>query len=565
MKVFIKGQGSISLRKSDFLAQGGEGSIYVKGDVAFKIYSDPKRMIAPQKIRELSAITDDRVITPQALILASARGRAIGYTMRHVAGAWPLCRLFAKTFKERHKLDAGAIAALCSELAARIRSVHAAGALVVDCSEMNFLVDAQLKAVFAIDVDSYQTPSYPATAITPTIRDPRTDNAPFDQLSDWYAFAVIATQLFIGVHPYRGKHPDVQGIAARMQQHVSIFDGDVRLPKVAYPTQIIPSKLRSWLESVLQQGQRSMPPSSTGAFVVQAPTRLPSAPLAATAAAIEEKRLHRFPSRVRVIWGGADRLWTVTDDGLYREATRLADTPPAGSHLCVSPAGKAVLAYIDAGRNLVLVDVASKLRLQSPAVADAITASDGRLYIKSGDKILELLLRDVGSSVIASTRLTATVLPHATALFDGVAAQNLLGACYLSLFPKSGVHVQLRVHELDGRPIIDAAARGRVAMLLTREGNGYARALVRTSDDGSYDIAFDRDCEPQLPPFVCLDSGVGVRLRDDDSLELFAARPDKEQRKVVPDSGLSSVTRMASHRGQVLCARGNDVLRLSTV
>ena len=74
--------------------------------------------------------------------------------------------------------------------------------------------------------------------------------------------------------------------------------------------------------------------------------------------------------------------------------------------------------------------------------------SGGRVYFESGGKILELQLLEVGSRVIASTRVTASVLPHATKLFDGVAVQSLLGAAYLSLFPRGGVAHQLRAAEL---------------------------------------------------------------------------------------------------------------------
>ena len=52
-RYFVQGKGEIKLARSDFKAQGGEGAIYVKASTAYKIYLDPSRAIAVQKIAEL--------------------------------------------------------------------------------------------------------------------------------------------------------------------------------------------------------------------------------------------------------------------------------------------------------------------------------------------------------------------------------------------------------------------------------------------------------------------------------------------------------------------------------
>ena len=37
-------------------------------------------------------------------------------------------------------------------------------------------------------------------------------------LAHWFAFAVVTFQLFTGIHPYKGKHPSVLDLDARMPQ-----------------------------------------------------------------------------------------------------------------------------------------------------------------------------------------------------------------------------------------------------------------------------------------------------------------------------------------------------------
>src|SRR5687767_8681336 len=99
MDLFIQGQGSVRLSQADFVAQGGEGSVYARGDRAFKVYSDPAAMIPPAKIRELSVLTDDRIVRPREVLL-DAKNHPVGYTMRRVPDAVPLCRLFTRAFRE---------------------------------------------------------------------------------------------------------------------------------------------------------------------------------------------------------------------------------------------------------------------------------------------------------------------------------------------------------------------------------------------------------------------------------------------------------------------------------
>jgi hypothetical protein len=66
MRLIIKGKGDVILNpKDDFIWSGGEGDIYSKGDVVYKIYNDPQKMIpedAPrhQVLSSLSLIIKHR-------------------------------------------------------------------------------------------------------------------------------------------------------------------------------------------------------------------------------------------------------------------------------------------------------------------------------------------------------------------------------------------------------------------------------------------------------------------------------------------------------------------------
>ncbi len=169
-RYFVQGEGQVQLGRTEFKAQGGEGAVYVKGPTAYKIYSDHSRCIAQAKIDELSSLVQPNIIRPVRLIL-DGKNIPVGYTMRAVGKAHSLCQLFPKAFRQRNNITPEITLRLVRQLQTGVLHIHSRGILVVDLNEMNFLVSADFAELFFIDVDSYQTPSFPATALMETVRD----------------------------------------------------------------------------------------------------------------------------------------------------------------------------------------------------------------------------------------------------------------------------------------------------------------------------------------------------------------------------------------------------------
>ena len=169
-KYYVQGRGEIHLSKADFKAQGGEGAVYVKGSTAYKIYADPRRMVPKAKILELSVLTHSNIIRPMEVLLDQS-SNPVGYSMRYVDKAFALCQIFPKAFRQRKNLTPEMVLRLVQKLQEGVRHVHAKGILIVDLNEMNFLVSEYFSELFFIDVDSYQTPSFPATVLMESVRD----------------------------------------------------------------------------------------------------------------------------------------------------------------------------------------------------------------------------------------------------------------------------------------------------------------------------------------------------------------------------------------------------------
>ncbi len=269
MEVFEQGRASpIRLGNKEFIAAGGEGSVYAKGDKAFKIYTDPAKMMPAAKIKELGAITSPKVIRPLNILL-DKQNRPVGYTMRYLTDAVGLCQTFTKAYRERTHITPDMVLALVRDFQHTVSHIHSAGILIVDLNEMNFLVDSGHKEVLCIDVDSYQTKSFPATVLMESVRDRHSKT--FSTNTDWFSFGIVTFQMFIGIHPYRGKHDTLNGFDDRMINNVSVLNKTVRIPAVCYPFANIPQSYLDWYKAIFEHGKRLPPPSDLIATIIITP------------------------------------------------------------------------------------------------------------------------------------------------------------------------------------------------------------------------------------------------------------------------------------------------------
>ena len=443
MRLTVKGKGPVTLSDADFRGQGGEGRVYVRGLLAYKVYCDPARAIPEAKIRELSVLTSPNVVRPLDVLL-DPTGRPVGYTMRHVERAYTLCQLFPPAFRKREGLTPEATLALVERLREGVAHVHAKGLLVADLNEMNFLVDDRFDEVYFIDVDSYQTPSFPATALMESVRDRHA--TALSTGTDWFAFAVVSFQLFAGIHPYKGKHPRLATLDERMRANVSVLHAGVTVPPACLPFDAIPRAYRDWYDAVLERGARVPPPSGArpAAAVVAAPR-------------------------------------------------------PLAGRVVRTPSGRTLLATVEAGR-LRLRDAATGADVEVRVAADAVSAVDGRAYVTCGGGLFEVVVVETPARVLVSPRRVANVHPRATHLFDGVAMQCLLGAWYASVLPRPGVCHQARVAELDGYTVVGATYGGRELVVTAERGGLYDRFVFRfDAAHRGYSVSIERDVDAAVP------------------------------------------------------------------
>lgn len=564
MKLTVQGQGDVNLTQKDFVASGGQGSVYAQGDTAFKVYTDPSTMMPEGKIQELAPLPVPMFSRPEHMLLDS-KGRKVGYTTRFVKDAYVLCQLFPRSFRDREGFTHAKAFGLVQKMREGFEVAHKAGILLIDPNEMNFLVDPKFTTLTFIDTDSYQTKSYPATAIMESIRDRHMSHPrDFNEGTDWFSFAVTSFQLMVGIHPYKGKHPNLKGFDDRMKHNVSVFNKDVSVPAAAYPLTVIPQEWRGWYEAILEKGDRCAPPGGAVAVVIIRPTV--KAIHGSGNLILDE--IGQFDGNVLGVWAAGHKLVVATDAGLWMDGRRVGDwtdtTAVAFSPRLVTP-----VATRHPGDAPEMYDCQTKTLIPFSLNAQRVAGHDGRIYIKTGDKVLEMVLSDIGQKVVATTRVAASVLPNASLLFPGGVVQNMLGSTFISLFPQAGQTYQVRIPELDGYRVLDAkfdtGAKGGVLMVIGHTAKGTYDRLVFRFDATfqSYDVRKVEDIGTSSGlNFVVTDAGVCICLNEDDKLELTSVSKGSNSMKVVEDTVLGGDMRLFKRGAQVLVARGDKVFTM---
>jgi len=555
-KYTINGK-DVSLSDKDFLAKGGEKSIYVKKSIAYCLYHDPTKMIPDGKFKELATLDDPRIFNPQHIVL-DARDRKVGFTTLFLEDAVAVCQLFTKAFKLRNHVTNDMSLELVKKFYDLVSHIHDKNILIVDLNELNFLVDDQFRDIYGIDVNSYQTKRYLATAIMESVRDRQA--AKWTQETDWFSWGVVTFQMLIGIHPYKGAHPDYEGapidrMEARMQDNCSAFNPKSILPTVCESLDIIPPALRGWYKAVFEEGKRIVPPMNfeTVANVVVA------VKISGSNNFVIDKIFESGSDIIGVYVSGPTRVIVGTHHLYCDEEIKISrrDVQVGFTTKQNTP----IAAWIEKGQ-LELYNIQSKKKIGIVTKADAITQSDGRILVKNGPHILEVVFTEF-SSVIASVKQVGQVLPQATKLYEGVAIQNMLGRYVASLFPASGRCEQLKLPELDNYKIIDAKYDNKVLVVVGAKEGKYDRFVFRISSTyKEYSVRVVEDITTLDINFTVGDNGTVV-LMNGENVEAFSNNRHATQVKIFdPDSAVSGV-KLFHDGADILFARGKELYSIT--
>ena len=464
IKVTVHGRGEVSLRPEDLIQSGGEGSVYRNGNLAYKIYHEPKRMVPTGKLAELGALSRDNILSPQHLLLDSNR-TPVGFAMRMAPTKVVLCELFTNSFRDRNGITADSTLELVEAMKETISYVHQHQCLIVDCNEFNFLVDEKKYTTpYCIDVDSWQTPSFPATAIMPSIRDWNAKE--FTELSDWFSFAILACQLFIGIHPFKGTHPDFKkrDMEARARRNISVFNKKTAYPPAVRDFSYIPKNYMDWFIKLFERGAREFPPGVAGTLQV--------AQIQKVVVESSDNFVITFAGQVvgDVVeyreYMGADSI--ITKEYFYINGNKSLKATPKPSIIFTPTTLQPILVEIKDFAvqmlNLKTGDpVPINLTVQEKFVVD------NTLYLKNQDKMYEMVLNEMGAKIIPSVKTTWSIMPNSARIFRNFIVQDMLGKTAVVIpQPANGKPSQCMTKilpELQGYKFVDGRYENHVLML----------------------------------------------------------------------------------------------------
>lgn len=567
MKVYVKGEGNVTLNTSDYVGGGGEGSVYAKGNIAYKIYADPSRCIPEAKFNELNKINDARIIKPERFVFDEKGVTRVGYTMRFVKDTHHLCQLFTRSFRDMKAITPDIIDKLVKSMRQGVQAVHDADVLIVDLNEMNFLVDKSFKEPIFIDVDSYQTPSFKATALMESVRDRhmrvKRNNGKveyeFDKGTDWFAFGVVTFQLYVGIHPYMGKHASLKTLDDRMTANISVFNKDVRVPKSCYPFDAIPNNWRAWYEAVFDKGERIAPPTGNEKIT-------PAHVVTVTKHAKGNIHYNSVASASNMMFAQEHNgEWTIVTRNDVRTHTGRV-LPIKGIPVAVgyTKYGTPVCVWTENDR-LKLFNGKTGEEIKLDIIVDSICSFDNRIVVRVHDVVYDLNLSEMtNGDVFASVSELCRVMPLATKLFDGCIIQDVLGSKYVSLLPSVGYNYQLRVNELDGRKVLSAKHDKHVLVTISEKKGEVKRHVFRFDKTyAKYDVRSNGCQASHNANFTVLDTGVCVLMDEDERLEMFSNVLGSTSIKVVDDGSLSSDMRLFRFMGKLAMIKGDDIMSMS--
>ena len=554
----MKGKGDVTLDQNSYVAAGGEGTVYRLGSVAYKIYHDPKRMIPLTKIDELQAIAHlDNVLGPRDIIL-DTKNKPIGFTMPFKSDTEFLTRLFNKNYRTDNNITPEMMVHLVKKSQLTMSEIHKCGIILVDFNEMNSLTTMTYDDIFFIDVDSYETPSYPATALMESVRDRQSPKGQFSQGTDWFSFAIVSFQMYMTYHPYmKGKHPNYQpkDWSDRMDKNVSIFHPDVVLADIWKDFSVIPKPHMDWYKEVFHEGKRYAPPLPDEALVV--------GPVQPTLITGNEQfivsKISEYPDTILGYYFLSGFMHVITKKGIYlgtRKIKDLSSLPKAISLAGISGSDPVITIKYD--KKLSFEDLSGKK--VGEISANQAMHFNGNIYSIYNGRMIENSFVLGGKNILHATKPISNIFESATKLYSGVALQDILGKCWAAIPYQAGRCFNGPITELNGLRTIDAKFEHHILMVIAEKGGHYNRYTVCFDEKmEKYTIRIEEKINETAVNFTCLSNGICVHLADDDTVEVFRSN---DKIKTIKNPPISSDMRLMNDSTGIVFINKNGLYSL---
>ena len=549
----------IKLSPGDFLASGGEGAIYKKNSRLFKIYHKKPNWELYQKIELLRKFRHDLVISPISIIQDEHQD-LIGFTMNYINGD-PLVKTFTNEWRTQENFTQEETVKLVERLREITVFAHSNKALIVDGNEMNYVV--QRDKPFIIDVDSWQIGKFKATAIMNSVKD--FTALDFSELTDWYSWAIITFQVFSGIHPFKGRHPDFKmgELEERVKAHVSVFNKETRIPQATRNFSIIPGGLREWYVSIFEGGKRSVPPIVTDGAKTDLTLNAKTYRTVQidSNSALTFAKVKDFPSSIISVFPCGIVL--LRDGSIYDwEGRFLAKSPTTKLQIVAAPITGYLMIYREAAM-LTVKTIPALERVEFKLSCKEIIRKGNRLFVAHENSFTEISFKRMTSGEILGTVGNSWFIQeHSTLFFNGMGTMNALGSMFLILPAGDLGCAIIRAPELDGYTPIQGVFEGNLVSVIAIDQHGdFTKFEFSLSDDySSYSIWFGKtDLSSELN--IVVKNNIAISIVDDHELSVFSTKGGPT--KVIHDKNISTDMKLYMLKGNVHFSHEKSLWRLS--
>lgn len=581
VQVVLPGKGDLVLQPQDHLATGGEGAVYVKDGLVFKLYLDPKAARArgmADKVALLAGLRHPFIVAPIDVLLDKHQD-LVGYYMPAASGE-ALMRVFTTAWRAANGFGDTQAIKLVENMRVAVEAAHGLGAVVADGNETNWLADGLEPRL--IDVDSWQIGRFPATAVMASIFDYH--RPPPSRESDWFAWGIVSFQVLTGIHPYKGTHPDFRrgDLEARMRANASVLDPKVRLNSAVRDFAVIPGGLRDWYEAVFQNAERLPPPSLLGSAVPAGAPRRARA-VASAGGTLRHDRHLTLPGQARLVT--REGLAIVETAGELRaydivRRQRIAGVDPSGlarllkqeavlirnggGYVWLELDGAAIRGRLVAGERDPLPASAALASL--PCVAERLLVLGGRVFALNGDQdqgMIELAIDQLGARTFLSIRQAWPVRARASRYYDGFGVTDCLGVPFVVLPEGHGDLLIQRAIGLKDYRIIGGYAGGRQCIVVSaiRRGDGQLYRLLLRQVGQEFALAEATVVDDPNLNVAVTERGIALEIADDGELVVWNTQGATVRR--IADAALTRELGLLALPGGVFYLAGQDVFRLT--
>lgn len=549
-KVKIK-KGLVEITDKDYKAAGGQAAVYCIGDTAYKIYHDPSKMIPEAKIMELSILQNPHILGPREIVYDFKTDQPIGFTMGYVKDTEFLCKIFTRDFRDDNNITPSDIIHLVADMQKTLEYVHSKKILVVDYNEMNFLLGSDFKQVYSIDVDSWQTKSFHASALMESVRDRKGPKGKFTELTDWFSFAVVTFQMYMGIHPYKGYHPQYKhDWNKKMEKGISVFDKDIELPPSCQDFSVIPKKHLEWYKEIFVKNDRSIPPyADTVVIGVSVGSRV------SNRGNFVVELLHDYSSQIKHHYFFGGKRYISTKEGIYLEKTLISKFGGDKAYygLCDVYAEDPILTKVTKNSTSFLTLSQS---LIETIVSEQALSANGLIYTVNSGEVIEHSFERLGR-LLHMTKVVSSLCPSYK-VFSGVIVQDDFMKCHLVIPYAKGLCANIHVKELAGCRIIDAKHRGFVTILAYEKGGDYFQMVLCFNKTFTSYTFWQEEVDLQSLNLVTLPNGLNILARNNGVI-LFTKPEDKKE---ITNSPINATTTLYQEGMTVLSVDGSKLYKV---